>query len=155
MYKAIETLVNKQEGEQDSNRLYDAFDLGHGRTVRRRYFGYNIAALPGSKEWKYLQSVIAVETISSKNNDPNHKVTAEWRYYLSNLKSTDKKLPSYVRNHWSVENKLHWTLDVHMKEDSDTKAERKSARSFALLKRIALNIVRSKDTNPKKVSEEN
>lgn len=37
-----------------------------------------------------------------------------------------------------------------MKEDDDQKSERKSARSFALLKRIALNIVRTKDTTPKR-----
>ena len=41
-------------------------------------------------------------------------------------------------------------LHVHMKEDDDQKSERKSARSFALLKRIALNIVRTKDTTPKR-----
>lgn len=58
-------------------------------------------------------------------------------------------LPTYIRNHWGIENKLHWILDVHLKEDNDQKAERKSARSFALMKRIALNIVRSKDLNTK------
>jgi predicted transposase YbfD/YdcC len=45
---------------------------------------------------------------------------------------------------------LHWILDVHLKEDDDQKSEHKSARSFALSKRIALNIVRTKDTTPKK-----
>ena len=59
-------------------------------------------------------------------------------------------MPAYIRNHWGIENKLHWVLDVHMKEDDDQKSERKSARSFALLKRIALNIVRTKDTTPKR-----
>ena len=76
---------------------------------------------------------------------------AGWRYYLSNHKCTDKNLPCYIRNHWGIENKLHWILDVHLKEDDDQKSERKSARSFALLKRIVLNIVRTKDTTPKKV----
>ncbi len=80
----------------------------------------------------------------------NRKVTAEWRYYLSNHQSTDKQLPEYVRNHWGIENKLHWVLDVHMKEDDDQKSERRSARSFALLKRIAVNIVRTKDDTPKR-----
>jgi len=45
---------------------------------------------------------------------------------------------------------LQLVLDVHMKEDDDQKSERNSARSFALLKRIALNIVRTKDTTPKR-----
>ena len=45
-------------------------------------------------------------------------------------KSSDKRLPAYIRNHWSIENKLHWVLDVHMKEDNDQKSERKSVRSL-------------------------
>ena len=94
--------------------------------------------------------MIAVETISSKNNDPKRKVSSEWRYYLSSHKCTDKRLPDYIRNHWGIENKLHWVLDVHLKEDDDQKAERNSTRSFSLLKRIALNIVRTKDKTPKR-----
>ena len=86
----------------------------------------------------------------SKDNDPNRSSSAEWRYFLSSHKSSDKRLPAYIRNHWSIENKLHWVLDVHMKEDNDQKSERKSVRSFALLKRIALNVVRTKDTTPKR-----
>ena len=88
--------------------------------------------------------------MGSKDKDSNRKVSAEWRYYLSSHKCTDKRLPDYIRNHWGIENKLHWVLDVHLKEDNDQKSERKSARSFALLKRIALNIVRTKDTTPKR-----
>ncbi|HEV2601207.1 MAG TPA: ISAs1 family transposase [Candidatus Babeliales bacterium] len=148
-YEAVKEHI-KQYSESAQNRLYDAFDDSHGKSVRRRYFGYNISSLPEAKKWSEVQTVVAVETISSKNNDPSRKVSAEWRYYLSNHQCTDKRLPHYIRNHWSIENRLHWVLDVHLKEDDDQKAERKSARSFSLLKRIALNIVRTKDTTPKK-----
>ncbi len=137
-------------GESKGNRLLDTFDDSHGRIVRRRYFGYDVNQLPDIKEWGGAKSVVAVETISSKSNDPSQKTTAEWRYYLSSHKSDNESLPAYVRNHWGIENKLHWILDVHMKEDDDQKAERKSARAFALLRRIALNMVRTKDLTPKK-----
>lgn len=147
LYKAVEEHI-KKFGENDQNRLFDAFDHSHGRTIRRRYFGYDISELSEVKDWSSAKTVVAVETISSKNNDPKYKVIAEWRYYLSNHNCTNKNLPNYIRNHWGIENKLHWILDVHLKEDDDQKAERKSARSFSLLKRIALNIVRTKDTTP-------
>lgn len=137
-------------GESNANRLLDEFDDSHGRSVRRRYFGYDTNTISKISEWSGARCVVAVETISSKNNDANHKVSSEWRYYLSSHESTNPKLPDYVRNHWGIENKLHWTLDVHLREDDDKKAERNSARSFALLKRIALNMVRTKDTTPKK-----
>lgn len=142
--------LKAREGETDRNRLYDAFDDSHGRSVRRRYFGYDIRTLPAIDEWEGARSLIAVETISSKNNDPNKQVTSQWRYYLSSHPWDHPKLPEYVRHHWSIENKLHWILDVQFKEDDDQKAERKSARSFALLRRIALNIVRTRDTTPKR-----
>jgi len=149
LYEAVEKHI-LQVGENDSNRLYDAFDNGHGRRVRRSYFGYDVSALPEVSGWSSAKTVVAVETISSKKNDPKGISTAEWRYFLSNHECSDNRLPGYIRNHWGIENKLHWMLDVHMKEDDDKKAERKSARSFALLKRIVLNIVRTKDTTPKK-----
>lgn len=148
LYKAAEEYI-KKIGESNENRLFDAFDDSHGRSIRRRFFGYDVSKLPETSDWVGAKTIIAVETISSKDNDPNHNVSAEWRYYLSSHKCTDKSLPGYIRNHWGIENKLHWVLDVHLKEDADKKSERKSARSFALLKRIALNIVRTKDTTPK------
>jgi len=149
LYEAVEEHI-LQEGESDENRLYDAFDNSHGRCVRRRYFGYDVSKLDEIKEWSSATTVVAVETISSKDNDPKHGSSAEWRYFLTSHKSSDKRLPDYIRNHWSIENKLHWVLDVHMKEDNDQKSERNSARSFALLKRIVLNVVRTKDTTPKR-----
>jgi len=149
LYKAVEEFV-KTKGENAENRLDDAFDKGHGRLVRRRYFGYDVSSLPEIKEWFGAKTVVAVETISSRNNDQIHKVSAEWRYYLSSHNSADTRITGYIRNHWGIENKLHWVLDVHLKEDSDQKAERKSARSFAILRRIALNIVRSKDEKSKR-----
>lgn len=151
LYKAVEEYI-KKVGESNENLLFDAFDDSHGRRVRRRAFGYDVSKLPETQDWSGAKTVIAVETMSSKDNDPSRQVNAEWRYYLSSHKYTDKNLPNYIRNHWGIENKLHWVLDVHLKEDNDQKAERKSVRSFALLKRIALNIVRSNDLSSKKRS---
>jgi predicted transposase YbfD/YdcC len=149
LYKAACEL-KEREGENDKNRLDDAFDDSHGRSVRRRYFSYDARTLPGIEEWQGAKSIIAVEAISSKKNDPDKQVTAQWRYYLSSHPWNHPKLRAYIRHHWSIENKLHWVLDVQLKEDDDQKAERKSARSFAVLRRIALNIVRTRDTTPKR-----
>lgn len=148
--KFYETIVNhfKNNAIISENRLEDYFDSSHGRTVRRRYFSCNLASLNGSEKWPGIKSSIAVETISSINNDS--KVTSEWRYYISSKAHTEIDLASIIRNHWSIENKLHWVLDMNMKEDADRKSERRSAKSFALLRRIALNIVRAKDMNSKR-----
>lgn len=141
LYESVQNYINNT-GE-NNNRLHDAFDKSHGRLVRRRYFGYDVSLLAAIEGFSGARSVIAVESISSRDDDPERKVKAEWRYYLSSHVQDNKQLPEYVRNHWGIENKLHWILDVHLKEDDDRKAEHKSARSFANLKRIALNIVRA------------
>ena len=149
LYEAMTEHINKV-GETKATCLHDSFDDGHGRCVRRRYFGYNIEDLPEVQEWTGAKSVIAVETISSKKRDHEGRILPTWRYYLSSHPAKTEKIPDYIRHHWGIESKLHWILDVHLKEDDDQKAERKSARSFALLKRIALNVVRTKDTTPKR-----
>lgn len=125
LYKAVEEYILR-EGESAANRLYDAYYDSHGRSVRRRCFGYDITALPEVSEWSGAKTVVAVETISSKNNDLKRGSSSQWRYFLSNHASSHKRLPAYIRNHWSIENKLHWVLDVNMKEDDDQKSERKS-----------------------------
>jgi predicted transposase YbfD/YdcC len=142
LYESVQKYIQSIKENKD-NRLHDAFDKSHGRLVRRRYFSYDISSVAEVKGFTGARSVIAVESISSKDNDPKCKINAQWRYYLSSHAKDNKQLPDYVRNHWGIENKLHWILDVHLKEDNDRKAERKSARSFANLKRIALNIVRA------------
>lgn len=149
LYQAAVDLKGK-EGENEAHRLSDAYEDQPGRLTRRRYFGYDARSLPNIEDWANAKSIIAVETISSKNNNSQRQVTAEWRYYLSSHSFTHPKIPDYIRHHWGIENKLHWILDVHLKEDDDQKAERQSVRSFSLLKRIALNIVRSHDTTPKR-----
>lgn len=128
--------------------LKDYFDDNHGRCVRRRYFACDIRHIEGAEKWGCLKSVIAVETIRSLDNQRHTK--AEWKYYISSHLATNPRLPDMIRNHWGIENKLHWVLDVHLGEDNDRKAERKSAKAFAVLKRIALNVVRTKDSNPKR-----
>jgi predicted transposase YbfD/YdcC len=150
--KNHEKLYNKMKehtetlGYTKQYRLHDAFDSSHGRDVRRRYFGYDISSFPEANDWVGAKSVIAVENISFRKN---HAVTASWLFYLSSHAHNNSKLPDYIRNHWGIENKLHWVLDVYLREDDDRKMERKSAKAFAALRRMSLNIIRSKDSQSK------
>lgn len=147
LHEAIQSYMQSHAINKE-HCLKDSFDDSHGRCVRRRYFSCDVTHIQESEKWKGLQSAIAVETISSQDLSPT--VKAEWRYYISSHSPQSSLLPDYVRNHWGIENKVHWILDVHLKEDDDRKAERKSAKAFAVLRRIALNIVRTKDQNPKR-----
>jgi predicted transposase YbfD/YdcC len=85
--------------------------------------------------------VLAVETIRSIPG--RGKVTAEIRHYLSSAKVLPEELAIAIRNHWRVENALHWVLDVTFREDASRVRERNAARNLALLRKVALNLARA------------
>ncbi len=120
--------------------VFDAFDESHGRPVRRRVFvdpaAKDLEPLHG---WPDLSMVLAVETIRGVNG--TGKVEAEIRYFLTSCGDDPAVLVRAIRRHWSVENALHWVLDVIFREDDSRVRDRTAARNFALLRKIALNLV--------------
>src|SRR5918993_3292690 len=120
--------------------VFDAFDEGHGRLVRRRVFvAPAVQDLEPLHGWPDLRAVLAVETIRSVNG--TGPVEAEIRSFLTSCSDAPAVLVRAVRRHWSVENALHWVLDVTFREDDSRVRDRTAARNFALLRKIALNLV--------------
>ncbi|MGQ5525659.1 ISAs1 family transposase [Chitinimonas sp. PSY-7] len=119
----------------------DAFDDKHGRLVRRRMFVCPEATLlEPLTDWPGLKSVLAVESIRSiKDSD---KVETEIRYFLSSCEDAPEVLAKAIRQHWAIENSLHWVLDVTFREDDSRVRERTSVRNLALLRKIAINLIR-------------
>jgi predicted transposase YbfD/YdcC len=89
--------------------------------------------------WPDLRAVLAVETIRSVNG--TGPGAAEIRYFLTSCNDDPAVLVRAIRRHWSVENALHWVLDVTFREDNSRVRDRTAARNFALLRKIALNLV--------------
>jgi len=119
----------------------DAFDDTHGRLVRRRVFASTeAAALDALRGWPGLRSVLAIESIRSVNTAPT-KVESKIRYLLTSCPDDSAILGQAICSHWSVENALHWVLDVTFREDDSRVRDRTAARNLALLRKIALNIV--------------
>src|SRR3954467_8458726 len=126
----------------------DAFDDTHGRLVRRRVFAStDAAALDALSGWPGLRTVLAVESIRSLNSAPT-KIESEIRYFLSSCPDTPAVLGQAVRTHWAIENALHWVLDVTFREDDSRVRDHHAARNFAVLRKIALNLV-SRDRSAK------
>jgi predicted transposase YbfD/YdcC len=122
--------------------VFDAFDEGHGRLVRRRVFASPAAGeLEPLSGWPELTTVLAVETIRGVTG--TGKVEAEVRYFLTSCDDDPAVLVQAIRRHWSVENALHWVLDVTFREDDSRVRDRTAARNLALLRKIALNLVAS------------
>ncbi len=131
----------------DRPAVFDAFDETHGRLTRRRAFVSDdpelLAALNG---WRDLCQVIAVETITSVSNahgGGRGKTKSDIRYFLTSSAADGPALASAVRNHWAIENCLHWVLDVGFREDESRLRDRNAAANLAVVRKIAVNLVKT------------
>jgi predicted transposase YbfD/YdcC len=89
--------------------------------------------------WPELTTVLAVETIRGVTG--TGRIEAEIRYFLTSCGDDPAVLVPAIRRHWSIENALHWVLDVTVREDDSRVRDRTAARNLALLRKIALNLV--------------
>ncbi len=127
--------------------VFDAFDESHGRLVRRRVFVSSaVRELESLRGWPDLGTVLAVETIRGVNG--TGKTEAEIRYFLTSCGDDPAVLVRAIRRHWSIENALHWVLDVTFREDDSRVRDRTAARNLALLRKIALNLVARDRSGP-------
>lgn len=120
---------------------------GHGRIETRTCtvvsYGETTESMFKDK-FKDLKSIIGVksERIIKKTGES----TVEYRYYITSLKNIDpEKISSYIRQHWSIENNLHWQLDVTFKEDHSKKVKN-AARNFSAVTKIALSVLKKDKT---------
>lgn len=90
------------------------------------------------KSWKGLKSIgVVIKTIEDKEG----KKTIEKRYYISSLLLDIYNFSKAIRNHWNVENKLHWQLDFTFKADENTTANKRALFNLQIIKKFALNIL--------------
>jgi len=126
---------------------YKTSEKDHGRFEERSYyFTTEINCLLPFEDWSDLHSVgmvVARRTIKGKTS-------TQTRYYISSLKENSiADFSRAVRVHWGIENKLHWILDVCMREDQSRVRKNYAAQNFAALRKIALNLIKL-DKTPKK-----
>lgn len=117
--------------------------LDHGRIETRICsVSNNLEEFENVGKWKNLKTIVRVESIREfKNSDkPTEKAP---RYYISNLQLSPAKFQNAIRSHWSIENKLHWTLDVAFGEDASRKRTGNAAQNFSTLNKIALNLLKN------------
>ena len=141
-YEAVQSHFDSHcfEHDADLRPVVDAFDDSHGRLVRRRVFvSPDAAMLPALADWPGLRTVLAVESIRGING--SGKVEADIRYFLSSSSAEAPVLAQAIRRPWSIENNLHWVLDVTFREDDSRIRDPSAVRNFALLRKIALNLV--------------
>jgi len=73
----------------------------------------------------------------------NGSTSIETRYFISSLPGDDAaKVADAVRSHWSIENNLHWVLDVAFHEDESRVRLNNAAENMAMLRHVALNLLK-------------
>ena len=118
-------------------------DADHGRIETRECFSASAALFRKTDAWDGMQSVVMIKS----TREINGKESAQHRFFISSLDETDPKLlADTIRNHWGIENTLHWNLDMNFAEDSSRVREKTSAQNLALLRRIIVGLFKNEDT---------
>ena len=119
--------------------MQETVEKNHGRLKTRHCYAFSqLECLVKPEQWPNLRSFAVVESTRAIGE----KVTTSRRPYISSLEANVESLLQVVCSHWSVENRLHWCLDVAFADDQMPLREGYAANNLAVLKRVALNLIR-------------
>lgn len=125
---------------------YETVDGEHGRIEIRRYWiTSDINWLQGKELWENLTTIGMVQ----RERQVDGSISTETSYSINSIKSDAKNYAKAVRNHWAIENSLHYVLDISFREDDCRIRRGNAAENFAVLRHIALNLLK-KETSLKK-----
>jgi len=126
-----------------SSRHTTTFEKGHGRYEQR-----TVQVLPAREYlseaqralWAGVVSLVMVTCVVWEQ--ATDRQSTEVRYFLSSLPPVARRLGAAIRGHWSIENGLHWVLDVVFREDARRVYDRTTAENVAFMNRLALSLLR-------------
>ena len=134
----LDSIVSGQLKNIPHQKL-ETVEKGHGRVEERNYFiTDSIDWLPHKELWANLKSIGVVE--SRRHIDGVTSV--ERRYFIASIVADADKFSKAVREHWAIENNLHWILDVSFGDDTAKTYAGDAAENLAIVRRIAYNLVK-------------
>jgi len=114
-------------------------EKGHGRQERRTYLLItDLDGLLTRQEWPGLKAVVVV----TRERTLAGQESIEQSYYISSRQAGVEVLAQAIREHWGIENRLHWVLDVAFGEDQNRARAGKAQENLAWLRRVALSLLR-------------
>ena len=135
------TVVQALEGELPKHQTATiaTTDVGHGRQERRTYMIItNLEGIRDRAAWMGLTTV----GVCYRQRTVNGKQTLEAHYFIGSRRMGARRYAEALRNHWGIENNLHWQLDVSFGEDVSRIQDRNAGENFALLRKLALGLLK-------------
>jgi predicted transposase YbfD/YdcC len=121
-------------------------DNGHGRLEIRECWSTSdpeyLRYLTSLADWQGIQSIAMIQA----QRQQGEQMTVTRRYFISSLESNANLLLHAARTHWEIENKVHWVLDIVFREDDCRIRQGNGAENFAVLRHIALNLLRQENS---------
>ncbi|MHB0879061.1 MAG: ISAs1 family transposase [Anaerolineae bacterium] len=123
-----------------------SLDKGHGRLETRECWAISdsecLACLGKGASWPGLRTVAMVKRQRRASGQPAAKAKVQIAYYITSLEADAGKILAATRSHWSVENSLHWTLDVAFGEDGCRVRVGNGAENLAIVRHFALSLLK-------------
>jgi predicted transposase YbfD/YdcC len=126
-------------GAAVAHDVFQTEERGHGRQEKRYYTVlYDLQGIRDRALWAEL----TVIGMCYSERTVNGKTAEELRYFIGSRKASARTYGQALRNHWGIENGLHWHMDISFGEDASRIRKRRGAENFALLRRIALSLLK-------------
>jgi len=130
----------KANGFKDTKvSRHETVDGDHGRIETRTYtMIHDVAWLKERHDWPGLQGVVMVES----TREIGEKIERETRFYITSLLWLASQLGPVIRNHWAIENSLHWVMDMIFRDDECRIRTDHAPANFTTLRHMAHNLIR-------------
>lgn len=141
--KQIFEQAQTQDFQGLEHDFYQTINGGHGRIEKRRcWILGQVKYLIDSEQWSQFTSIAMVESVRRCEGQSSREV----RYYISSLSTDARQLAESIRSHWTIENPLHWVLDVAFREDECRIRTGHAPQNFVMLRHLALSALNQETT---------
>jgi predicted transposase YbfD/YdcC len=136
----------KANGFKDTTiTRHETLDGDHGRIETRKYTAiHDVEWLQKRHDWPGLKGVVMVESQREipGSSPGTGKITSETRFYITSLTLLANAIGPMIRDHWAIENSLHWVMDMVFRDDECRVRTENAPANFTTLKHMASNLIR-------------